>query len=228
MSDGPDAPTTEEEASGSAMKGGLMSFLGCIGMLCVLGGVGIAGVRAYKEAALASAGDDLQDVLRSDHLEVLANEVAFAHRPATRPEFRIPDDVLDTRTGDEWRRLSPGPLVMGDAARGVVVLWGEDGQHSLDEAHMSLVARRRAQDDGEVRWVAFVRRALHEGEFAYGSRAVDAERVDIRVVRYDNGDSMGRATVLALPPIQTSVAGDAYTLDPNVVSGTIEELLARD
>ena len=48
--DGPDASTTEEERSGSAMKSGLLSLLGCTGMLRVLGGVGVASVRevAYR------------------------------------------------------------------------------------------------------------------------------------------------------------------------------------
>lgn len=228
IGDGPYRSTTEEEPGGGAMKGGLMSFLGCLGVVCVLGGVGVAGVRAYKEAALASAEVGLEHVLVSNHFEELAQEVAFAHRPALRPEFPIPEGVLDMRTGDEWTRLSHEGTVMADGARGVVVLWGEDGAHGLDEAHMSLAARRRAESGEEVQWIAFVRRVLHEDEFAYGSRPVDAERVDIRVVSYDGGDSVGRATVFALPPIQTSVAGDAYTLDPNIVSDVIEDLLAND
>jgi hypothetical protein len=169
------------------------------------------GARAITSGLDASARHEHTEALRAALGELLHRESftaleqqhgfsALATRSA--PQVSAPDVPTD----DAWTRTESDrgehEAPLDPASRGVVVAWSADEGLAIDPLSSELDEARVARTPDEVTWVIFTYRSVVNDVYLFGTASTAVERVDMRLVRVEDGVRLARATVEAVPPAQ--------------------------
>lgn len=200
-----------------------------VGVVVLVGGVIAVAVDQHNAAEqLRAVAPLVRSELAAPSVLALERSRGFSsidERTLVAPQVAAPlrhhGDTWAAHAVDRTAESAPTPT----DARGVVVSVDHDGV-TLDPLTGWLPSDRVPDAPGRVAWIAFVRRSTVHARYHLHGRAIDADRIDVRLARVADGALLGRVSAQAAEPSVTERdVPDRLGVDSGVIAHELVELL---